>query len=152
MLKSWKKYHSNNETMKYRLPLLFLLLFVGLHSVHSQNIQMNFEFLEGSNVNVQTMVLSNLEWVCINLSENQELAVEVTYFNLPDKQKPLPALYLNDGTSNISGAVPFPGSRAVFPVNRNGKLIRNMNGLPISIGVWIGLPPRQTRELTIEYN
>lgn len=96
--------------------------------------------------------LAALQWLGISVAENMQLVVEISYRPLATGEKQLSAAYLNNGTTNTAQSVAFSGSRAVFAVSNSGQLIREMARRPKSLTAWIGVPPGQTRELTIEYN
>jgi hypothetical protein len=136
--------------MKHRLVILFFLLFIGMNRAMSQKIELKISLIEGTNIQVMSSV--NLQWVRISAPENMQLIVEVENFNVLDGPVLIQAAYLNDGTSNISNAILFNGTRAVFPILNNSRLIHRINGLPQNVSVWIGVPIGQTRQLTIDYN
>ena len=132
--------------------MLVLLTFAGLTPTRAQYMDMdlNFELKEGAEINVKSSL--NRQWIEIRVSENLGLEIDISYIKLPEGERYLPAEYLNNGTSDISEAVRFPGRRATFLVNNSGGLLKNVRHPAQNMSVWIGVPPGQVRELMIIYN
>jgi len=150
------------QTNSFRLMLLAVVLMADLQSAMSQYVEIQVDLLSQSRVNSPmgasdnaTKVLkgsNHLQWLSITVVENIDLCVTIKYCELPEGETPVPAVYLNNGTSNTEQALQFSGNHAQFAVDNSGRLIRKMRGPPVTLTAWVGLPAAQIREVMIEYN
>jgi hypothetical protein len=141
----------NHKALKYRIIILFLLMSALLQNTNAQFVGIEIEVPAGNEIKIMTDS-SNLQWMGITLDENLEIITSVIYKPFPGREIPVQSFYLNDGTFNLSQAIPFCKNRADFSASSSGRLIRNMSGHPTGITFWIGLQLSLIKELTLEFN
>ena len=119
------------------LTILILLFCIVMQSARSQFVDLQIEVLPSSEIKTfgnagEIKHDHSLIWLGISVDENIEVIVGITYRQLPEGERPEPALYLNDGTADIARAMPFPGNKAVLAINNGSIQEQPLNKQPVN--------------------